>query len=160
VSLTWPDLATEEERVAVRPIEFAYVPGLLSFREGPALIEALGALSRRPDLILVDGQGIAHPRRLGIAAHLGVLLGLPAIGAAKSRLTGTADEPGTARGCRSPLLDGGERIGTLLRTLKPTVSKVLNFRQSARVPRFSRGLVPSRSHHDRRMSADGLRRGD
>ncbi len=100
----------------VRPVTFPYIPGYLSFREAPAMLAALGRLSRQPDLLIVDGQGIAHPRRMGIAAFLGVVLGLPAIGSAKSRLIGEYDEPGPERGSASPLLYHGERIGTVLRT--------------------------------------------
>lgn len=95
---------------------FPYVPGFLSFREGPALMEAFGRLCKRPDLILVDGQGIAHPRGLGIASHLGVLLGVPSIGCAKSRLVGVHGEPGVGKGERTPLLLGGRPAGAVLRT--------------------------------------------
>ncbi len=95
---------------------FPYVPGFLSFREIPAILAALENLDETPDLLMVDGQGIAHPRRLGIAAHLGALLDIPAIGVAKSRLTGTYSEPGPRRGDRSPLYDRGETIGTVLRS--------------------------------------------
>ncbi len=101
---------------AERPTDFPYVPGLLSFREAPAILAALDRLPERPDLLLVDGQGRAHPRRFGLACHLGVLADLPTIGVAKSRLIGTHDEPGEARGARSPLLDKGEMIGVVLRT--------------------------------------------
>ncbi|MEJ2033492.1 MAG: deoxyribonuclease V [Deltaproteobacteria bacterium] len=105
-----------DERVAVSPLTFPYVPGLLSFREGPALLAALNQLGRRPDLLLCDGQGIAHPRRLGIASHLGLVTDLPSIGCAKSRLTGTHTEPGSMRGNCTPLLGDDEVIGTVLRT--------------------------------------------
>ncbi|MBW3567151.1 MAG: deoxyribonuclease V [Proteobacteria bacterium] len=98
------------------PTRFPYVPGLLSFREIPALLGALEQLSELPDLLLCDGQGIAHPRRLGIAAHLGVITGIPAIGVGKSRLTGTFEEPGNLRGDWSALKDRRETIGRVLRT--------------------------------------------
>ncbi|MGE3623192.1 MAG: deoxyribonuclease V [Bdellovibrionales bacterium] len=101
---------------AQMPTGFPYIPGLLSFREIPVILEALKQLPELPDLLMVDGQGVAHPRRLGIAAHLGVLLDWPAVGVAKSRLTGHYKEPGPRRGDRSPLLDKGERIGTVLRS--------------------------------------------
>ncbi|WP_368562094.1 deoxyribonuclease V [Pseudoxanthomonas sp. UTMC 1351] len=93
-----------------------YVPGLLSFRELPALMEAKTMLTRMPDLVFVDGQGIAHPRRLGIAAHFGVVTGLPTIGVAKKALCGNYEEPGPQPGDRSPLLHRGEQIGWALRS--------------------------------------------
>lgn len=101
---------------AFAPTLFPYIPGLLSFREIPVILEALAALQARPDLLMVDGQGIAHPRRLGVASHLGVLTGIPAIGVAKSLLTGKFAEPGSKKGDQSLLLDKGERIGTVLRS--------------------------------------------
>lgn len=113
---SWPGLRLEESHCVYRGVEMPYIPGLLSFRELPAVLDALAALSAPPELILCDGQGIAHPRRLGIAAHLGVLTGLPTIGAAKSRLVGEHGPVGRERGARAPLLDGAERIGTVLRT--------------------------------------------
>lgn len=105
-----------EERWASRPLRFPYVPGLLSFREAPAVLAALRALRRTPDALMCDGHGVAHPRRFGIACHLGLLCGLPTLGVAKSRLVGEHPEPGSERGARAPLTDGGERIGTVLRT--------------------------------------------
>jgi deoxyribonuclease V len=105
-----------EERVVSRPLRFPYVPGLLSFREAPAVLAALRALDCDPDLLMVDGHGIAHPRRFGIASHLGVLCGVPAIGIAKSRLCGEHAEPGAEVGARAALVDAGARIGTALRT--------------------------------------------
>lgn len=111
------------------PTRFPYVPGLLSFREIPALLAALQALKIEPGLLLCDGQGVAHPRRLGIAAHLGVLTGLPAIGVGKSRLTGSYEEPGNERGDWSPLRDGKETIGRVVRTrsnVKPVFVSVGN----------------------------------
>lgn len=95
---------------------FPYVPGYLSFREIPPLLEALGRLSAPPDLVVCDGHGRAHPRRFGLACHLGVLLDLPAIGCAKSRLVGCHREPGPRRGCHAALRDQGEVIGDALRT--------------------------------------------
>ncbi len=111
-----PELTPVEYRLAFQPVRFPYVPGLLSFRELPVVLEALEGLSRLPDLLLCDGMGIAHPRRLGIAAHLGLVTDLPSIGVGKSRLTGSYQEPGPAKGDWSPLLDGDERIGSVLRT--------------------------------------------
>lgn len=98
------------------PTRFPYVPGLLSFREIPALLAAVDKLAVLPDFLLCDGQGIAHPRRLGIAAHLGVVTGLPTIGVGKSRLCGEFEEPGNERGDWSPLKDGRETIGRVVRT--------------------------------------------
>jgi deoxyribonuclease V len=95
---------------------FPYVPGYLSFREIPPLLRAFQRLRTTPDLLLADGQGRAHPRRFGLACHLGVALDLPTIGCAKSRLVGTHREPGPRRGARTRLVDGGERIGLVLRT--------------------------------------------
>ena len=105
-----------EERVATRPLRFPYVPGLLSFREGPAILAALRRLRQRPDALMCDGHGFAHPRRFGIACHLGVITEIPTLGCAKSRLVGEHAEPGRRRGSRTPLRDGAEVIGTVLRT--------------------------------------------
>ncbi|MCW4453401.1 deoxyribonuclease V [Flavobacterium sp. MXW15] len=105
-----------ETHVARLPTSMPYVPGLLSFRELPALVLALSQLSRRPGLVFVDGHGIAHPRRLGIAAHFGVATGLPSIGVAKKRLVGDGDEPGPDRGDRTRLTHRGETIGWMLRS--------------------------------------------
>ena len=121
VMLDYPGLVQTGEALIERPTAFPYVPGLLSFREVPALLEALGQLSSAPDLILCDGHGYAHPRRFGLACHLGLWLDIPAIGVAKSRLTGSHDEPGPAKGDVAWLLADkgarpGERIGAVLRT--------------------------------------------
>jgi len=118
--LDFPSLKLVDQAVARRPSSFPYIPGLLSFREIPALLAALDMLNNAPDLILVDGQGLAHPRRFGIACHLGVLTGIPTIGAAKSRLTGTFENPGIERGNWTPLLDKEEIIGAVLRTRRGT----------------------------------------
>lgn len=114
--LSWPGLELLEHARAERTVEFPYIPGLLSFRELPAVLAALERLQELPDLIFCDGQGYAHPRRFGLACHLGVVCDLPTIGVAKSRLVGTCEQPGLRRGSRTPLLDGGEIIGTVLRT--------------------------------------------
>lgn len=104
------------EALARVPLTMPYVPGLLSFRELPAVMAALAQLPRAPELVMCDGHGIAHPRRLGIAAHLGVATGLATIGVAKKVLVGHHAEPGPLRGDRSELVDRGEVIGTVLRT--------------------------------------------
>lgn len=115
--LTFPELAPREEVVARLPVNFPYIPGLLSFREGPAILEALSRLEVRPDLLLFDGQGVAHPRRLGIASHIGLLTGYPSIGVAKSRLRGRPKEPlDSEKGAWVRLWDGDEVIGALVRT--------------------------------------------
>lgn len=113
------DLATLEvlETVVVEgTTRFPYVPGLLSFREVPLMLEALAQLVRQPDVVLVDGQGLAHPRRFGSACHLGVLSGRRTVGVAKSRLCGRHREPGARRGSRTQLVDGDEVLGKVLRT--------------------------------------------
>jgi deoxyribonuclease V len=111
-----PSLEPVEDSTAVKALRFPYVPGLFAFREGPAIVDAVKALKQRPDIVLVDGQGIAHPRRFGLASHLGVLLRLPTVGCAKSRLVGEFLKPGPERGCRSPLRIDGETVGVVLRT--------------------------------------------
>lgn len=112
----YPELIPLEDRHRVRKVTFPYIPGLLSFREGPAVIEALGDLKIKPELIIFDGQGIAHPIGLGIASNTGVLLGVPSIGCAKSRLIGEYMEPGEKKGSWSPLCNKGQVIGAVLRT--------------------------------------------
>jgi deoxyribonuclease V len=115
VVLKLPDLTVVEERTAVRESTFPYVPGLLSFREAPALLDAFRQLRRKPDVVMIDGQGYAHPRRIGIASHVGLWLGLPTVGCAKTRLAGDFDEPGPAPGEWSPLVNRDEVIGAALR---------------------------------------------
>ncbi|MBW8737141.1 MAG: endonuclease V [Streptomyces turgidiscabies] len=113
------DAATREvvaEATAVGRVSFPYVPGLLAFREIPAVLAALEALAVPPGLVVCDGYGLAHPRRFGLANHLGVLTGLPTIGVAKNPFTFTYEEPGTRRGSASPLLAGAEEVGRALRT--------------------------------------------
>ncbi|HMB03962.1 MAG TPA: deoxyribonuclease V [Isosphaeraceae bacterium] len=147
------------ERVGVvGEARFPYVPGLLSFREAPPVLEAFARLEARPDVVICDGQGIAHPRRIGLASHLGLWLGLPTIGCAKSLLCGEYDEPGPDRGDRSPLIDRGEVVGSVVRTrsrIKPlfispghlcdlegAIAVVLATSVKYRLP------VPSRMAHD------------
>jgi deoxyribonuclease V len=113
---SYPDLAPVESAVAERPLLFPYVPGLLSFREAPAIIAALTELSDRPDLIIVDGQGIAHPRRFGIASHIGLLLDLPTIGCAKSLLVGHHGPLGDTVGDWVPVEYRRQTIGAAVRT--------------------------------------------
>jgi deoxyribonuclease V len=118
--LELPELALRDWAKAVRPTDFPYVSGLLSFREAPAILAALARLPEAPDLLLVDGQGRAHPRRFGLACHIGVLADLPTIGVAKSRLIGDFDPPGAERGAWSPLRIGREVVGAALTTRSGT----------------------------------------
>lgn len=116
VVLGYPDLKPLDRALARLPTRFPYVPGLLSFRELPAVLAAIEGLTVRPDVYLCDGQGLAHPRRFGIACHLGVLLDAPSIGVAKTRLIGSHIEPPQEKGGWTPLMDGEEVIGAVLRT--------------------------------------------
>ena len=118
VVLEFPGLRPVDYAVARTPVAFPYIPGLLSFRELPAVLQALRQLKIEPDVFIVDGHGRSHPRRIGIASHLGVLLDLPTIGCAKSILCGKADEPANLVGAHSALLDDAEQIGVALRTRK------------------------------------------
>jgi deoxyribonuclease V len=158
VVLSYPSLAPLETSVFRCPTAFPYVPGLLSFREAPAVLEALDRLSALPDLLICDGQGLAHPRRFGLACHLGLCAGLPSIGAAKSRLIGQHAPVGEQRGDWQPLLDADEVIGAALRTrptarplyvsighrfsLETAVRLVLSCTQAYRLPEPTR-----RAHH-------------
>jgi deoxyribonuclease V len=116
VVLSYPELDLVETRVVTDQLGFPYVPGLLSFREAPLILAACEKLDVLPDLIMVDGQGIAHPRRMGLASHLGLFLDTPTIGCAKSRLCGRHDVPGAEPGSYTELVDRGEVIGAVLRT--------------------------------------------
>lgn len=116
VVIRLPDFEVIETTSVSRKVEFPYISGLLSFREAPACIEAIEKLKITPDVFMIDGQGIAHPRRFGIASHIGVLVNKPTIGCAKSRLTGSYDEPGRRKGSFNELTDRDETIGAVLRT--------------------------------------------
>ena len=116
VILNYPELEIVEIATAEDKLDFPYIPGLLSFREAPLILAACQKLSTNPDLILADGQGIAHPRRFGIASHLGLLLNTPTIGCAKSRLCGKHEPVGMEAGSYAKLFDNGEIIGVALRT--------------------------------------------
>jgi deoxyribonuclease V len=109
-------LEVVEQASHIGRTSFPYIPGLLSFREGPPLLRAFEKLRRRPDLLLFDGQGIAHPRGFGLASHMGLILDLPSVGCAKTRLIGAFEEPGARRGQRSALIHDGRQIGVVLRT--------------------------------------------
>jgi len=116
VVLQYPELRVVETKEARGKLELPYIPGLLSFRESPLTLAACEKLTITPDLILVDGQGIAHPRRLGLASHLGLFLNTPTIGCAKSLLCGSHETPGTEPGSYTEVVDRGEIIGVALRT--------------------------------------------
>jgi deoxyribonuclease V len=116
VVLEFKGLTPVDYAIATQPVAFPYIPGLLAFREGPVVLAALEQVGTAPDLLIFDGQGLAHPRRLGIASHIGLLVNLPAIGCAKSRLCGQHDQPGEEPGDYAPLVDRGEIIGAVLRT--------------------------------------------
>lgn len=116
VVLKFPELELIESAEAIMPIQFPYVPGLLSFRETPVAIKALEKLTEAPDLILCDGQGIAHPRRFGIACHIGLITGVPSVGVAKSLLVGKYGSLGETRGSTAPLIYRNEQVGVVLRT--------------------------------------------
>ena len=116
VVLAYATMEIVETAVAWRPVTFPYVPGLLSFREAPAVLSACAGLKITPDVFLFDGQGYAHPRRLGLASHLGLVLDRPSIGCAKSRLVGRYEEPAAVFGAHTPLVDRGEIVGAAVRT--------------------------------------------
>lgn len=116
VVMTFPGLEVVESATARMPTPFPYISGLLSFREGEVILAAHAQIDRKPDAYIFDGQGIAHPRRIGIASHVGLWWDAPTVGCAKSRLTGTHAEPGTEKGSSVPLMDGGEQVGVVLRT--------------------------------------------
>lgn len=116
VLLSFPELECVGAATAVVDATFPYIPGLLSFREIPGLVRVFEKLGEAPDLVLVDGQGLAHPRRMGLACHLGLILDVPTIGCAKSRLVGEYDPPASERGSRSALLLDGEIVGAVVRT--------------------------------------------
>jgi len=121
VVLSYPELTPVDYSLAEVAAEFPYIPGLLAFREAPAVLAALEKLRREPDLFIFDAQGLAHPRRMGLATHLGVIIDRPSIGCAKSRLCGDHHEPGPERGAYTYLYDDDEIIGAVVRT-KTSVS--------------------------------------
>ena len=118
VVMTFPGLEVVEKTCTVQEIPFPYIPGLLSFREGPAILDAFRSLITVPDLILLNGHGYAHPKRVGIASHVGLVLDVPSIGVAQRLLTGSVALPGAPRGSTEPVLDKSEIIGMAVRTVK------------------------------------------
>jgi len=116
VVLSYPGLTPVDYSLAELPVEFPYIPGLLAFREAPTVLAALEKLKTEPDLFVFDAQGLAHPRRMGLATHLGVIIDKPSIGCAKSRLCGSHHEPGSERGSYTNLYDDNEIIGAVVRT--------------------------------------------
>ena len=116
VVLSYPGLDTLDRAIHRAEVPFPYISGLLSFREVPVILPALEKLRVRPDVLMTDSQGRAHPRRMGLACHLGVVLDWPALGVAKTRLTGHFDDLGEAKGSRAPLVHKGETVGVALRT--------------------------------------------
>jgi len=169
---SYPSLAVIERAEAVATIDFPYIPGLLAFREGPPLLKAFEKIEQEPDLIIFDGQGIAHQRGLGIATHMGILLDKPTIGCAKSRLVGEYKKPDLEAGSNTPLVYKGRVIGAVVRTkdniepvfvspgfkidVKTSVDIVLSCCQKYKLPE------PSRQAHilANRFRVEGEKRGD
>jgi deoxyribonuclease V len=159
-----PDWTVIETHTVKREVKFPYIPGLLSFREVPALLAAFADLRLRPDVVMLDGQGIAHPRRFGLACHLGLWLNVPCLGCAKSRLVGNHDEPGPAAGDSTPLTIGGEAVGVVMRSAakaKPVYvspGHLLDLESAEGIVRASlsgyRHPIPTREAH---MAANRLR---
>jgi len=167
VVLKIPELMEVARSTAITRVHFPYVPGLLSFRESPAVLEAWSRLEKAPDALMIDGHGFAHPRRFGIACHLGLLLNLPTVGCAKSLLIGRFEEPDPRAGCYSPLVDREETIGAVLRTednvspvfvsighrvtLEDAIQLVMKCAKGYRIPE------PTRQAH---LLVNALRRGE
>lgn len=154
-------LVPVEERATAGTAAFPYVPGLFAFRELPALADALSALTIIPDLLVCDGHGLAHPRRFGLACHLGVLTGVPTIGVGKTPLVGRWDEPGPERGAWSELVDGGEVVGRVLRTrrdVKPVFVSVGSGIDLDTATRHVLALTPAYRLPETTRAADSLAR--
>jgi deoxyribonuclease V len=167
VVLGLPALIEVRRSTTIAQVKFPYIPGLLSFRESPALLEAWEKLEVQPDLVMIDGQGYAHPRRFGIASHFGVLIDLPTVGCAKTVLVGKYEEPDAKAGSYSPLIDREELIGAALRTqdgvnpvlvsvghrinLESAIEVVMRCTKEYRIPE------PTRQAH---LLVNALRRGE
>lgn len=165
VTLATADFRVVEKRAVVSEVTFPYEPGLFAFRELPPLLDALRALERVPDLLVCDGHGLAHPRRFGLACHVGVVTGLPTLGVGKTRFIGEHGEPGRERGSSTPLVDGGEVVGTVLRTqagVKPvyvSVGHKISLDHACRqvlslCPEFRQ---PETTRHADRLARDALK---
>ena len=167
VVLKLPELSEAARATTITRVRFPYIPGLLSFRESPALLQAWEELFLQPDLVMIDGQGYAHPRRFGIASHFGVLVDLPTVGCAKTLLIGKFEELAMKAGSTSPLMDGEEIIGAALRTrdgvspvfvsighridLESAIEVVMRCTRDYRIPE------PTRQAH---LLVNALRRGE
>jgi deoxyribonuclease V len=164
--LNFKSLETIEFKTVTVPVGFPYIPGLLSFREGPAIIKAMQKLKTQPDILLFDGQGLAHQRRLGIASHIGLLMDLPSIGCAKTRLVGSYEEPQPQWGSFTYLKDNGTTIGAVVRTrteVKPvsvSTGHRVNLRDSIKlVLRCCKGLrLPEPIRRADKISREMLRK--
>ncbi|GHG42505.1 MULTISPECIES: deoxyribonuclease V [Amycolatopsis] len=165
VTLETAGLTVVEQRTHRAKAVFPYEPGLFAFRELPPLLAALDRLERTPDVLVCDGHGLAHPRRFGLACHLGVLTGLPAFGVGKTRLVGTHAAPAFARGAAEPLVDGGEVVGAVLRTrdgVKPVYVSAGHRIDLAHACRLTLALtpryrLPETTRHADRLSRAALR---
>lgn len=159
VVLAYPSLEPVDYVVTYRPALFPYVPGFLSFREAPAALAALEELRVKPDLLICDGQGVAHPRRLGIASHIGLLADIPAIGCAKSLLIGRHDPLPDVQGAAVPLLDKGEQIGVVLRSRAGTKPLYISVGHRISLPtalRYVLGCITRYRLPETTRAADGL----
>ncbi|OXM65213.1 endonuclease V [Amycolatopsis vastitatis] len=165
VTLETAGLTVVEERTHRAKAVFPYEPGLFAFRELPPLLAALDRLERTPDILVCDGHGLAHPRRFGLACHLGVLTGLPAFGVGKTPFIGSHEPPPASRGCSAPLVDAGELVGAVLRTqdgVKPVYVSAGHRIGLAHACRLTLALtpryrLPETTRHADRLSRAALR---
>ncbi|EOD69384.1 endonuclease V [Amycolatopsis vancoresmycina] len=161
VTLETAGLTVVEARTHRAKAVFPYEPGLFAFRELPPLLAALGRLEREPDVLVCDGHGLAHPRRFGLACHLGVLTGRPAFGVGKTRFVGTHGSPGPSRGMSVPLVDAGEEVGAVLRTqdgVKPVYVSAGHRIGLAHACRLTLALTPRYRLPETTRQADRLSR--
>ncbi|MFJ1760470.1 endonuclease V [Amycolatopsis sp. NPDC088138] len=161
VTLETAGLTVVEERTVRAKAVFPYEPGLFAFRELPPLLDALDRLDHEPDVLVCDGHGLAHPRRFGLACHLGVLTGRPAFGVGKTRFVGTHDAPAASRGASVPLVDAGEEVGAVLRTqdgVKPVYVSAGHRIDLAHACRLTLALAPRYRLPETTRQADRLSR--